>query len=147
MKEAAPACGVPSLYCAIDRHRRGWFSLKDWHEDSWALLAGFRRWASSQFSKASDCFKAWDDKSGINLGEFRRHCKELSASYEEKEYLFEGLSLEGEVWSEEKGRWAHGKLTRNEIIFLDTWDPDEEVTQAQAADEVLRKLSEDREGE
>jgi len=139
---AMPASGVPSLFCAFDHCRRGWFTLRDWHEKSWNILATFRRWANDEFPKASDCFRAWDSKdsnpNGISFGNFRHHLKELDMTSDEKEYLFEGLSLQAESWSEEKGRYAHGTLTRAEIVFLDTWDPDAERREASAWDEQFR---------
>lgn len=139
LKEAMPASGIPALFCAFDSCRRGWFTLRDWHEQSWNLLAIFRRWAHSEFFKVSECFRAWEaNTAGIKLGNFRSHIKELNMTSEEKEYLFEGLSLEAEVWSDEKGRYAHGTLTRAEIVFLDTWDPDEELREARAWDEQFR---------
>lgn len=137
---AIPASGISSLYCAFDPCRRGWFTLRDWHERSYTVLVAFRRWAMDEFTKVSDCFKHWD-ATGVGLGKFRAFTKTLDLTCDEKEYLFEGLSLEAEHWSEEKGRYAHGTLTRAQVHFLDTWDPDEEQAESDSWCDALRSPS------
>lgn len=144
LEQAAPACGVPDLYCAFDRMQRGWFSLRDWHDKSYEILAAFDRFAHQGFGKVSDCFKAMEhvasisNTSGISISSFKTQTKELNLSLVEKEYLFEGLSMEVESWSEEKGRFAHGRLSKAEIVFLDSWDPDQEQREVWAWDEQFR---------
>lgn len=149
MAQAIPASGIAALFCAFDHTRRGWFSLREWHEESWTLLSNFKKWATEHYAKVSHWFEGLEaSASGLGLGEFRRHARQLDISLkdmspkETKEYLFEGLSLQGEAWSDEKGRWAHGTLTKAEITFLDTWDPDEEVAQAKAWDEIFQQTCE-----
>jgi Ca2+-binding EF-hand superfamily protein len=140
MSQATPSSGVPALYCAFDRYRRGWISLQDWHETSWRLLANFRRWAHMEFPRVSHCLKAWDSNSlkGVSFGTFRTQVKELGMTADEMEYIFEGLSLQAESWSEEKGRLSFGRLTKAELVFLDTWNPDENQLEATAWDEQFR---------
>lgn len=140
--EAVPARGVSALFCAVDQCRRGWFTLRDWHEESWNLLARFRQWVLAAYpkeKKVSDCFKDWDthSSSAITIGTFKSHVQTLDMTSDEKEYLFEGLSLQVEAWSEEKNRYAFGTLTRAELKFLDAWDPETEKQEAVAWDEQL----------
>jgi len=142
--EALPACGVSALFCAIDRCRRGWFTLRDWHEESFNLLTKFTHWAHEEYpkeKKISNCFKNWDTNhsSEISLGNFKSHVQTLDMTSDEKDYLFEGISLQVETWSEDKGRYAHGTLTRGELVFLDAWDPDGEEQEAKAWDDQLNR--------
>jgi len=106
------------------------------------LLARFRHWVLAEYpkeKKVSDCFKDWDthSSSAITIGTFKSHVQTLDMTLDEKEYLFEGLSLQVEAWSEEKNRYAFGTLTRAELKFLDAWDPETEKQEAAAWDEQL----------
>lgn len=126
LKEAAPPCGITAMYCAFDMDCGGWFSLKDFDEDSFALLAKFAVWAKQKLGRPSLCVKNWETKSGegINLGAFQRHTKPLGMTTEERDMLFEGLSLEGIVF-EQPGK--KGSISQAELIFLDAWKPDEDA--------------------
>lgn len=142
--QAAPANGAAALFCAFDHHRRGWFTLHDWHEDSWNLLYKFNEWVHREFTKMADFYKSCDVHavaSGVSLGNFRAHTRDLDCSSEEKEYLFEGLSLQTEAWSEEKHRYAHGTMSKGELLFLDQWHAEEDEREANAWDEQFRSAT------
>merc|ERR1712070_46734 len=138
---------VPALFCAFDPSRRGWFSLRDWDEKSWELLAAFRRWARSKIGKVSECFRAWgaDPHAGMSFHTFKKNVKkEMGLNIDQTEWLFEGLSLEPEAWNDEIGDYAYGKLRRDEILFLDSWDPDEEWREVLAWEEQFTTESDTR---
>merc|ERR1712190_276314 len=96
-----PERGVPALYLAFDKDHSGWFSLKDFDENSYRLLIAFATWAKEEFGKVSLLVKQWEKEEGqgIGLNAFRKGIKPLALSSEEVEYLFEGLNLESIAYS------------------------------------------------
>lgn len=116
---AAPASGVPALYCTLDTDRSGWFTFRDWDYDSFKMLVKFTRWTKAEFGKPSNCVRAWEKEKGVgvSLGGFRRHAASLGLPDPVVNQLFEALSLEKVEFES-----SRGKIVRNELIFLDAWE-------------------------
>jgi len=129
LTEAAPARGLGVLYRSIDRSCAGWISLRHWDADMYLLLSRFTSWAREQFGRVSKCVAAWEKKKneGCGFKPFSRGIQPLGFTCKEVEELFEGLSMERVTYDEISESTIAGKVTQNELIFLDTWDADKQL--------------------
>merc|ERR1719245_1600549 len=76
--EMSPAVDVDGLYCALDQDRSGWFTLRDWDQDTYSILLQFQHWAKNKYSRVSQFIQIMEDnpKEGVNLKTFRRGTKD-----------------------------------------------------------------------
>jgi len=126
---------VNGLYCALDRYRSGWISLRDWDKVSHLVLSGFAAWAKAQFGRPSRCVRAWEEQRGEGVGAeaFTRGVKPLELSPEQVDLLFGGLSLEAVVRHRKSQAIKRaGTITPPKIAFLDQWEPDYEAMERDA---------------
>jgi Ca2+-binding EF-hand superfamily protein len=110
---------VNRVYITFDPHRSGYISLRRWDSHVYKLLVNFTHWARGEFGKVSASVQAleYETGQGISLGAFRTGTKSLGMSEEDLRVLFSGLSLEGIAKKA-------GKISVEELYFLDKWDPD-----------------------
>jgi len=118
---AMPPQGVAALFCALDRNRGGWISLRLWDPPSYRLLSKFAVWARDTFGKVSGCVAAWEKQkgTGISLSGFCLGITPLGFCEDDMDLLFEGLSLEKLSWDGHKR--TGGTIASNQISFLDSW--------------------------
>lgn len=126
---AAPSTGLPALYCAFDTDRSGWFTFRDWDEPAFRTLAAFSRRVAGEFGRPSGCVKAWEKEkgAGVGLGAFNRHTEALGLSAEDRDVLFEGLSLEKVSFDSGAKK---GKISHQELVFLDSWEFSDDLVKA-----------------
>eukprot|EP00927_Polykrikos_kofoidii_P079737 TRINITY_DN76557_c0_g1_i1.p1 TRINITY_DN76557_c0_g1~~TRINITY_DN76557_c0_g1_i1.p1 ORF type:complete len:604 (+),score=104.50 TRINITY_DN76557_c0_g1_i1:330-2141(+) len=124
--EATPPDGRDGLFCAFDEDRSGWFSFFDWDADSYRYLSAFTMWAREEFGKPS-AFVRGSEKNlneGVSMNVFAKCTKEVSMDRSKLWMLFEGLS---------KGK---PKIFTNDLVFLDSWDPEKEAQEELAWEEM-----------
>jgi len=140
MTEAVPSRGVPALYCALDTCRSGWISFRHWDERSYSLLSRFAQWARETFRCVSKCVTAWEKSKGkgIDLRGFSRGIEPLGFSEEDCNLLFVGLSFEKVAFDEDAERFRGGKISLDEIAFLDSWDCERQLEEELAWEEIAR---------
>jgi len=140
MAEAAPKAGMPALYCTLDTCRSGWISLRHWDEHAYRLLSGFTRWARETFRCASKCVAAWEKTKGkgVDLRAFSRGIEPLGYSEEDCNLLFVGLSFEPVAFDEDAEKFRGGKISLEEIVFLDTWEFKRHLEEELAWEEIAR---------
>eukprot|EP00929_Paragymnodinium_shiwhaense_P114978 TRINITY_DN83541_c0_g1_i1.p1 TRINITY_DN83541_c0_g1~~TRINITY_DN83541_c0_g1_i1.p1 ORF type:complete len:628 (-),score=168.49 TRINITY_DN83541_c0_g1_i1:208-2091(-) len=129
-KEAQPEkSSSTALYLTFDDDTSGWFTLDDWDEPAYDLLARFAVLVKKDFGNYKAYCKAYERKpskspdgsgkkaeGGIGIGAFARSVKALELDEDETEMLYYGLNL--------------GKATRlqtTQLAFLDQWDPVKEI--------------------
>lgn len=132
VKDAKPENGLAGLYVALDQDRSGWFSIRDWDERIFNLLACFVTFARAQFHKVSHCIRAWElrEGKGVGLDTWHRHTKETGMSTEDLDELFEGFSMKTlnlDRSSLDEGSADTGRMQPHDLVFLDTWMPEDDL--------------------
>lgn len=120
MAEADPACGVASMYCAIDVQRKGWFTLRDLDQEAYRCLHSFVIGARNVFGKVSNLIRAHEKNAncGVTVSQFLKVLKDkLGMHKDAANFIYYGLA------SHERGP----RLFPAEVLFLDKWDPDLEM--------------------
>eukprot|EP00928_Gymnodinium_smaydae_P020606 TRINITY_DN17967_c0_g1_i1.p1 TRINITY_DN17967_c0_g1~~TRINITY_DN17967_c0_g1_i1.p1 ORF type:complete len:612 (-),score=93.21 TRINITY_DN17967_c0_g1_i1:174-2009(-) len=117
------AGGIGRLFTAYDVERNGYFSLRDFDGNAFRLLAMFSVWVFRQSDRVSNWIRSLEEtpNEGVSLTAFRQAVKSMALDTEDMEQLFEGLSLE--KVSRGAGVTKAGRITVQEAIFLDRWNP------------------------
>lgn len=126
---------VNRLYVSFDPHRCGYISLRRWDKRVYQLLVNFTLWARREFGKVSSAVPTWERECslpghGIALGMFRSGTQSLGMTEEELRLLFSGLSLEGIALK-------HGRISFEELLFLDNWDPEKMLQEELAWEKMV----------
>merc|ERR1712232_591035 len=104
LKEASPS-SLTALYVAFDSDRSGWFTLKNWDEESHDLLVQFLAFVKKGLpadKKIIDFFRGLEDHADhtVNLSAFRKATK--GSGLQDRDAIFEGLLVQGrsllEIW-------------------------------------------------
>jgi len=125
---------INKIYITYDPCRSGFISLRRWDQDLFRLLSNFTDWARREFGKVSNAVIAWEEEpgSGVKLPNFREAVDSLRLSEPELRSLWLGLTCDGIANKA-------GKITREELVFLDKWYPDDDVQKELAWDQLIDK--------
>lgn len=130
--EASPACGVASLYCAIDHDRSGWFTLRDWDKHMHRCLSAVVEWATRKFGKVSDFIRAaeTEQNKGIEFVQWKNELRDgLGFNRMESLELFEGLARRRDCKAFDEN---HERLFAHDVLYLDRWKPAQELQEDKA---------------
>lgn len=141
LPEAAPVSGVASLYVAMDSHRRGWASLRDWDEEAYNTLRAFVLWCRSGYTSCSKFLKyaetiGVDDDAkvvhgGVPYSKFSRGLRPSGLTIAQRLTLFEALQSPAKKY---EGRSGH--ICAADVAYLAAWDPDGDAKEGKEWDSV-----------
>jgi len=107
---------IPAMWRAVDENLSGWVSIKEWDDDAFNLLGGFKLWVRNRFRTMARFMDIVDEsKSGdLSWKEFQRafqNFSELTFEVSQLQMLFEGLDIDGQR-----------RIALDELQFLEDWN-------------------------
>mmetsp|Transcript_163183 Transcript_163183/g.523373 ORF Transcript_163183/g.523373 Transcript_163183/m.523373 type:complete len:614 (-) Transcript_163183:326-2167(-) len=131
MREASPPCGIPAMYAAIDQARSGWFTFKDWDSQTHSWLLAWVKYCRTECGSCTkflqrciaECNADIKNDIGVDFKTFSKSLNkaEIGLAPSQRLAVFEGLQA-----PTKRGQSDGGRLTSADLIFLQTWDPDQE---------------------
>jgi len=106
---------VPGAWLAFDEDQSGYITLREFDEPAHDALVSFKKWADSEFGSVTSAFWVLDADQSMELTyrEFRRATRDFGYSGD-PQVLFGSLDCDDT-----------GRLSMDEVAFLDTWDVDD----------------------
>lgn len=113
---------IAGCWRAMDDDCSGWIALREFDEESFDALSGFKRWAQRAHGGAVQAFRNLDSSSAkLTKADLRRAVKGEDGYKGDLGLLFDGLDVNNT-----------NSLTENDVRFIDHWDLDWEDWEHQA---------------